>query len=248
MSKNQKYDPWLALKHCAEISSPSRQQVSPRVHGTAIPDVPVLSTTLLRLEKLIAEDVADLNAIGAVVRGDLGLSIHLLRTAHEETFEPHGILPSVEEIVVHLGLDRLKALVAGIPVLSEHPSGEIGVNVCARFWMHSHLIALIAEELAVGEADISPTDAYMAGLLHQVGKLPILLGWRIPEFEASDLGELGYALARAWNFPSILASVIRGHEEAAGSLPSYTLWKIANSATEWVQLMEMMLAGGCDIK
>ena len=244
MSKNQKYYPWLALKQYTE-ASPSRR---PAGHGTAIPDVPVLATTLLRLEKLLGENTPDLNAIGAVVRGDLGLTIRLLCLSQEEVFESQSVLPSTEEIVVHLGLDKLKKLVKSMPVLTEHPSGEIGVNVCARFWMHSHLIALIAEELAVGEAEITPADAYLAGLLHQIGKLPILLGWRIPEFEATDLGELGYALARAWNFPSILASVIRGHEEAADSMPSYTLWKIANSATEWVQLMELMLAGDCDIE
>ncbi|HEY1462911.1 MAG TPA: HDOD domain-containing protein [Terriglobales bacterium] len=248
MSKNQKYYPWLALQQYTELS-PARR-TNQKAHGTAIPDVPVLTTTLLRLEKLLGENAPDLNAIGAVVRGDLGLTIHLLCLSHEEIFESQsaGVLPSIEEIVVHLGIEKFKKLIKSIPVLTEHPSGEIGVNICARFWMHSHLIALIAEELAVGESEITPGDAYLTGLLHQIGKLPILLGWRIPEFEATDLGELGYALARAWNFPSVLASVIRGHEEATDSLPSYLLWKISNSATEWVQLMEMMLAGGCDTK
>ncbi len=248
MSKNQKYYPWLALQQYTELS-PSRQ-TNHKAHGTAIPDVPVLTTTVLRLEKLLGENAPDLNAIGTVVRGDLGLTIHLLCLSKEELIESQGegVLPSIEEIVVQLGIEKLQKLLKNIPVLTEHPSGEIGVNVCARFWMHSHLIALIAEELAVGESDITPGDAYLAGLLHQIGKLPILLGWRIPEFEATELGELGYALARAWNFPTILASVIRGHEEATDSLSSYLLWKISNSATEWVQLMEMMLAGGCDAK
>lgn len=247
MSENQNYHRRLALTQCTEFSSPRRRPSAGKTDGTAIPDVPVLPTTLFRLEKLLAEDAVDLNAVGVVVRSDLGLVVHLLRLSDGEEFEPFGVLPSIEEIVVQLGLDRLRMLIASIPVLSQHPSGEVGINVCARFWMHSHLIALIAEELAVSEAEVTPADAYLAGLLHQIGRLPILLGWRIPEFEASNLKELGYALARAWNLPPTLASVIRGHEEAIESLPSYTLWKIAGSATEWVQLMEMMLAGDHDI-
>ncbi|HWF90917.1 MAG TPA: HDOD domain-containing protein [Terriglobales bacterium] len=243
MSRNQKYYPWIALQQYTELSSPSRRAVNPKLHGTVIPDVPLMPTTLLRLEKLFSASVLDLAAISAVIRGDLGLTIHLLRLSGEEQFESADTMPSVEGIVVHAGIEKLKALIAGVPVLSEHPAGEAGVNACARFWMHSHLIALIAQELAVGEDEITPEEAFLAGLLRQIGKLPILLGWRIPELEASDLGELGYALAQAWNFPSPLASVIRGHEEALGYLPSYSLWKIATSAAEWVQLMELMLGG-----
>jgi HD-like signal output (HDOD) protein len=243
MSRNQKYYPWIALQQYTELSSPSRRAVNPRLHGTAIPDVPLMPTTLLRLEKLLSASVVDLGAIGAIIRSDLGLTIHLLRWSGEERFEANDIMPSVEGIVIHAGIEKLKALVARVPVLSEHPAGEAGVNICARFWMHSHLIALISQELAIGETEITLEGAFLAGLLHQIGKLPILLGWRIPELEASDLGELGYALAQAWNFPTALASVIRGHAEASGYLPSYSLWKIATSAAEWVQLMELMLAG-----
>ena len=246
MSRNQKYYPWIALQQYTELSSPTRRAVTPSLYGTAIPDVPLMPTTLLRLQKLLCTSAVDLGAISAIIRSDLGLTIHLLRWSGEQRFDGPDAMPSIEGIVVHAGIEKLKALVAGVPVLSEHPAGEAGVNVCARFWMHSHLIALIAQELANGESEVTLEGAFLAGLLHQIGKLPILLGWRIPELEASDLGELGYALAQAWNFPATLASVIRGHEEASGNLPSYSLWKIATSAAEWVQLMELMLGGNGD--
>lgn len=205
------------------------------------PSLPALSDRLLRLELCLSAFVTDLKDITNIIRSDVGLTIQLLRLAAREIHEPAAKVLTVNEIVLHVGIDRVKRLVARTNPLSSHFHGGAASSAAKRFWMHSRLIALVAEELASQSAVVSHEEAYLAGLLFHIGELPLLLSW-IPSANGADPRHAGYRMAKAWGFPRALVDVIAGDRELC--LPkSRVLLDIVAAAGTWAARLEVLATG-----
>jgi len=196
---------------------------------------------LLFFEMLLSAQVIDLRTITQVIRTDVGLTVQLLRLAAEESKGGASAVVDIEDLVVLLGIDRLKSVLDRVTVLSGHPRGEAGLNTYGRFCMHARLTALIAEELAAETATVRQEDAYLAGLLRHVGAIPFVLGWKIPEVEGIDTGEVGDYLARNWRLPAVLVDIIRGNRELCAP-SALALFDVVNTADQHAFRLEV----GCD--
>jgi HD-like signal output (HDOD) protein len=237
MLNNQTNYPDDVAQQNTEISDLLVEFAASSIRGTSIPDLPILAPTLVHLERLLNADVVDLAALTNVVRSDLGLTVYLIRIARSADWVS-GTVPRIAEIIVGLGIKHLKAIVHSVPVLrTQH--GSPRVRACNRFWMHTQLTGLIAEELASHSTNLNSDDAYLAGLVCQIGKLPRLLGWRIPEFENANTETIGGTLALAWGFPPILRQVIDGDLKPTSS-ELQSLRQVVTTAREWVQLLELV--------
>lgn len=199
-------------------------------------EVPAMPDALLLLQVLLSAPVVNLNSAAEAIRGDIGLTIQLLNSA--------GWRHSAEDVsisknVVLLGLRRLRTLTAKIDIISTDHRGRSGLRACDRFWAHSRLTALMAEELAPG-LHVDPEQAYLAGMLHRLGELPNVLGWTT---DSSDLrvSEQGDALARRWHFPELLREVIRGDERAC-SPEAKQLLKLVQTADQQASRIEGLVA------
>jgi HD-like signal output (HDOD) protein len=209
--------------------------------GLEIPCPAVKPEVLLFFEMLLSSRVIDLRAITEVIRTDVGLTVLLLKLAAKERKRHAKGFVDIEDIVVLLGINRLKGVLDQATVLSGHPRGEAGLNTYDRFCMHARLTALIAEELASETATVRQEDAYVAGLLRHVGAIPFVLGWKIPELESVDTGEVGDYLARNWRLPDVLVDIIRGNREVCSS-SSLALFDVVNTADKHAFRLEV----GCD--
>ena len=203
------------------------------------PSPPALPDALLRLELALSGFVTDLQEISNIVRGDIGLAIQLLRLAAREIPEAAGTMVTIGEMVIHLGVEKLTTLVARTEVLPRHLSPS-DLSRCERFWMHSRLTALIAEELAGRSTEVRPQDAQLAGLLCHLGDLPQLLGWPAASASAADSRNRGYRMAHAWEFPRALADVIGSDRELCLTAESRSLLDLVTVADTWAYRLEFL--------
>lgn len=206
---------------------------------TEYPSPPALPAALLRLELALSEFVTDLEEISNIVRGDVGLTIQLLRLAAREIPESAGTMVTTGEMLVYLGVEKLATLVARTEAPPHHLR-DSDLSLCERFWMHSRLTALIAEELAGQSTDVRPQDAHLAGLLCHLGDLPQLLGWPAASSSAVDSRNRGYRIAHAWGFPRALADVIGGDRELCLTAESRALLDIVTVADTWAYRLEFL--------
>jgi len=144
--------------------------------------------------------------------------------------------------VVLLGVERLRELVAATESLPEHFQSHCASNACERFWTHSRLTALIAEELAYRSCEVNPEEAYLAGLLCHLGDIPSLLGWAITGADALDSCQVGRHMAEAWGFPRDLVDVIGGVRDACRTENSRVLLATAADAYIWASRLEFLAA------
>jgi HD-like signal output (HDOD) protein len=224
----------------------SRSSISPMLGDSDCHSLPALSNSLLQLELSLSAAVADLRDITTIVRGDVGLTTHLLRLAGcelaREIDKSPAKIAGVSEIVLHIGVDRLKASVARTKPLAADSGCRAGAGECLRFWMHSKLTAMIAEELACQSSAVDPEEAYLAGLLFHLGGLPALLDW--PHRPDADPRHIGYQMAVAWRLPRPLLGVIAGDRELCLS-SSRTLLDVVVAADSWASRLEFLATREC---
>jgi len=82
-----------------------------RIHDRKGPAISAAPHAAARLQLLASSSVADLEAITSIIRDDLGLTIRLLQLA-EQTLEENAGNLSLEELVIHLGLEQLRRMAA----------------------------------------------------------------------------------------------------------------------------------------
>jgi putative nucleotidyltransferase with HDIG domain len=164
-----------------------------------------------------------------LIRADASLSSELLRRANSALYGLRSQIATVERAVTMLGLDQVKGLAMTVGVGS-YLRASLRLAVLRRCWRHSLGCALIAEELAPA-LDVRPDQAYTAGLLHDVGRLGLLV--KYPQSYADLLNvcmensfdlmsserdlfeidhcEAGAWLAEGWQFPRELVESIADH-------------------------------------
>ncbi len=193
--------------------------------------MPMLPKVVQEVTALLNEGDVDIKILADKINHDLILSAKVLRLSNSAYFGCSREVSSIQEAVSIIGLGKLKTLVIACGVMSAFTDVP-GLNL-KRFWQHSLVTASVARQLAK-DAGYDTDSAYMAGLMHTLGELPIHIvfpgaGKQIDEVcegrnvlerskvEQSMIGidhcQVGEKLARHWNFPEEIARAIRYYTE-----------------------------------
>lgn len=164
-----------------------------------LPAVPVMPETLLLMELCAQGRSVDLSEMAQVVLGDPGATIQIMREAGQECAFGEGRPRRIEDYISALG-------VSGCIEAASRKTVSRAMNkpAIARFWAHSIEIAMRCRQLA--DENMSPDEAYLTGLLHELGSLPGLFEWEA-DSAASDFEVLGdpvaagVKLADEWYLP-----------------------------------------------
>ncbi|QLA17534.1 HDOD domain-containing protein [Desulfolutivibrio sulfoxidireducens] len=217
-----------------EISTPPPAGFTPsrRMVDDIIP--PPLPRAFITLQEVLGNPQSSLRDIAAVVSHDPGLSALLLKLANSAFYGFSGRVDTIERAVSLLGAAEVNALAAGAAVSTlfrDNPHPEL--LDLPLFWKHSVACAIVARFLAERAGLKNPERFFLAGLLHDIGK--ILLAVAEPEMTAMvrdmslrdtlpetraereifsfDHGELGGRVIAKWRFPEALALAVAGHHD-----------------------------------
>ncbi|MDE3137489.1 MAG: HDOD domain-containing protein [Acidobacteriota bacterium] len=194
--------------------------------------LPTMPIHLFQLNAMLGSSPVDLKQVSAVIRSDPSLTAQLLRLCNSALFNLRRHVTRVEEAAILMGTERLRNLAFTcylIQLSCEHLPGE----QVESFWTHSLMVAMLSERM-MRRLNLEDTDqAYLGGLLHDVGKLPLLMVaaeentasavWLKSEGAESlalereyfglDHCEVGRWLGINWNFDPLLVEVIESHHQ-----------------------------------
>ena len=145
----------------------------------ACPKLASLQAINRALRELINSDSSLNSQIADIIRRDPSLSARLLRMVNSVYFGSSTRISNIEEAVFFLGLRQIRELSTATPVIEEmqnlRPSGAGEVPLpWAELWRHSLATATLAREILYATSITVDDDTdYLAGLLHNVGKVVI---------------------------------------------------------------------------
>lgn len=131
---------------------------------------PSFSTVVLKLVHLAQDDDVAMDDLVALISKEPGLAANCIRVASTSRFS-QGPVSSVADAVMRLGTREIRRIASSLGVMSRFNHLRVSVD-WERFWLHSLLVARLSEQIASAFRQ-SNGMGYMAGLLHDSGKLVI---------------------------------------------------------------------------
>jgi len=201
---------------------------------------------VLEFLNLAKQDFFTAKDFEAILSKDQALVARLLKIANSGLYGRSGSVNSIPEAVVLIGLDNLKKIVYAVSAqgLTCHELKHFDYHPNQGFWHHA---------MGVGQAtrivaDASPTcslhgeEGFVAGLLHDVGKLIIDDFLETPrgvkvdrEDELAAVGmdhaELAKYLLRQWSLPDSIINTVRFHHDYQAAGP----WSTSAAALSMAQ-------------
>lgn len=154
---------------------------------TELESLPSLSTLHEELLlKLNSEDASALD-VGESIGRDIGMTTKILQLVNSSFFGLSRSISTPSDAVLLLGMDTVRSLIIAMQVFSQ-VSGQIVDGFSeASLVKHSVSVATIAKQIALheGMSKKEAENVYLAGLLHDVGKL--VLATRKPDQYAQVL-------------------------------------------------------------
>ncbi|MDX1810851.1 MAG: HDOD domain-containing protein [Gammaproteobacteria bacterium] len=183
---------------------------------------------------LVNDPNSDIQQIGSVISQDPDLTARLLKLVNSSYYGFTRPIETVSRAIMMIGLRELQHMVwasSAVETFNKLPPADANM---ASFWRHSIFTAVSARILARECHILHPERLFVAGLLHDIGRLLIFL--KMPEealqiiekqgkdarinlsdVEKEVLGfdhaELGKVLCESWQLPESLTTAIGNHHD-----------------------------------
>ncbi|MEW5949313.1 MAG: HDOD domain-containing protein [Thermodesulfobacteriota bacterium] len=222
-----------------------REEIRAKIKETA--ELATISAVALQTAQLLRNPNVPVSKITETVSLDQSLTAKILRLVNSSFYGFQGRISSLSQAVMLLGFSTVRNVILSVSVLKAF-SGDKGCKVfdVARFWEHSVGTAFVAKILAEHVKFKEPEDAFIGGLLHDIGRVFIVQFLRpevekifdlmikedIPMREAeekvldADHAWMGYVMAKNWHFPPVLCSAIGLHHAPNGKDEEFLLASI----------------------
>ncbi|MFK7862462.1 MAG: HDOD domain-containing protein [Granulosicoccus sp.] len=187
-------------------------------------ELPVFDDIALRVSREVRENNLDADEMCQILEEDPVLVSELLRTANSSFFAGLTPVRNLREVAVRLGMKQIATIVFTVSQKKMYSASRGYFRTrLQRLWLHSSAVSLGSRWLAKNIAyDELADDAFVAGLLHDVGKLSLLciiediilnddlvLSDAIVSLTLKQLYcEHGAKLLDIWNLPPIFKEIV----------------------------------------
>lgn len=196
-----------------------------------VEQLPVVPALLARLDEILDDPNTSIREVAELVEADPGLSAKVIQLVSSAFFGLPRRITSLAEAVMYLGLSALRHLIVCLGVMNGFPdlprsATAVAASVRERSWTTGALSRAIAVDLGT----VSGDEAFLAGVVHDVGLLVLLqsssvypgvlaaadaAGKPLHEVECTILGvthaEVGAYLLGLWGLPTNVVEAVAHH-------------------------------------
>ena len=188
---------------------------SNRVSMPSLPDVAI------RIHRVAEEKNSSASDVARVLNQDPAMVVKLLRAANSPLYRGWSTIETCEDAIVRLGIHTTRQLITIFAMRELFRTGGPHLQErMLKLWQNAREVAAIAFVLAKMTPGLRPEQAMLAGLIHEIGAIPIiqyaekeLSLVKYPELLEEAILELreevGTALLEQWGLSSELVSVVR---------------------------------------
>jgi putative nucleotidyltransferase with HDIG domain len=216
--------------------------------------LPAMPLAVTRALELLGDSDVKFADLAAALETDPLVSARLLRIANSAVYGGKGSVTALEQAVSRLGVRPLRGILTELTAREVFSSRDPGIQASFHaIWRHCVAVAILGRDLAIARPGVDPDAAYVAGLLHDVGK-PVVgaflleaertLAAEVGEKAGAWMGEslwlqtihechreVGTRLVRSWKLPDAVAATVQGLERwdhASGTTSIINVTRFAN--------------------
>lgn len=221
-----------------------------------LPTLPTMPVIVGEALTLLSNPSASIRQLSKIISRDLSITTEILKLVNSAYYGfPHQIT-TINQAMALLGIDNVKGVIFGAatkPMLTSY-SGK-------SLWLHSIRCAVGCQIISKGLGIGNPDEAFVVGLLHDVGKIVmeiydrnrmkelhrlVSMGADQMYMEQTLFGflhtEAGSALATKWKLPQLIIDSIRFHHnpQDVEDLPLAQVVYVANCLTQETETFPML--------
>ncbi len=205
--------------------------------------------SLSQILSMINKDGFSMEDLAGIIMKDAGLTSKVLKMANSAFYRHQARISTIHQAVMMLGMTQVKCLALSTSVFQIEPfESKYKIDIKAMF-SHFISVALGCRMLAELVEFRDPEEAFVAGLLHDIGLVFFLHHFPddysaviarckdypgFVEAEREILGidhaEVGRMLAEKWNFPPGLCNAIGEHHRMPTSIDTIEVAHIVQLA------------------
>ena len=209
--------------------------------------LPSLPDTALEIKEECEKEESSAQKIAEVLAQDPALSVRLLQVANSSLYRTRNAIDNIQMAITRLGLKLVKDLIISLAMKQVYQASTDVLNERFReLWLSSVKTSAMSRMLASQCKHLDTEQAMLAGLIHNIGDLPILLMAEDDEdlFENPEAlfeiiknlqGEVGAYIFKAWHFPQFMIDVAQ---------ECYHFNRTHESAADYVDIVQVALIEG----
>ena len=197
-----------------------------------IEDLPPLPLVVHKILNLTQDETSNTSQLAQVISNDQALAAKVLRIANSPLYHVSSVVTSIPHAVALLGFRTIRDLAMGISTIDTFTQSEENPLLPRQpFWEHSLACALGCKALADRVRHRQPDEAFVGGLLHDIGRM--VFNQAFPEsfseairtarrtrkplddMEKEEIGIphtlVGKLLLQKWKLPPALADAVASH-------------------------------------
>lgn len=181
--------------------------------------LPVLPTMISQLMTVIENEQSSMRDMAKVIMTDQVVISSILKVANSALYAASGQIDSIYMAIARLGMKEIMRIVTAIKV-SSLKIPNVPRERLQKLLDDALQTALISYEFAQ-RLRLDPEEAFLSGLLHDLGET-VILGLAsdckieeglLDEFIAEQHAEIGALIARKWCYPEAIQNIIRHHHD-----------------------------------
>lgn len=202
--------------------------------------LPSLPAAYMQLLEAVHDPEVHVRRLGRIMSRDIAMTAKVLHLANSPLFGLRRTILDPGEACAYLGVDTIKALVLSLAVFSQFNQTGLSHFSVGRLETHSFQTGVLAKRISQFEQlpRSSIDEAFLGGLLHDVGKLVLVTnypreydgcvasseetGEPVTEAERQAFGithaEAGMYLLRLWELPDVIAETAALHHRPRESV------------------------------
>jgi putative nucleotidyltransferase with HDIG domain len=218
--------------------------------GDKLPSFP---TAVAEAIRLLSDETADNDRIAAVLQRDQGLVAQVLKLANSAFYGVSRRVSTVKQALLVLGRNPVRSMVVAAASQEFLGRPQPGYQMArGQLWEHSLAVGLAASMVASRIAYRPADEAFVAGLLHDIGK--VVLGEYLAEHSVEleellshgeaglafdeiereilniDHATLGGRLCDHWQLPARLGNAVRYHYHPSDAGDDWQLAAVVHAA------------------
>lgn len=209
--------------------------------------LPSIPEVALRVRSECEKANSSSQHVAEILGQDPALSVRLLQVANSSLYRTRSSIENIQMAITRLGLRLVKDLIMGLAMKQLYkPSNDVLKERFSELWMASSKTAALSRLIALECPHLDPEQAMLAGLIHNIGALPILIMAEYDDdlfdnTEALNIitrkmqGEVGAHIFKAWHFPAYMSDV---------ATECYDFTRTHNGPADYVDVVQVALLQG----